>query len=159
MPDMLVKLYDLKDNTPLYQKLEVEGIRIIRPMTPNKTKVLDWVKEVFPGGWSDELSAAFTRFPISCFIAYDENEKKILGFAGYDCTYRNCFGPTGVDPAARGKGIATKLYRHVADFAKANGCYNVTLNVWAGNDGALAFYQKMGMQPQKTKLEAIVGDL
>ena len=64
-----------------------------------------------------------------------------------------------VDASARGKGIATKLYRHVADFAKANGCYNVTLNVWAGNDGALAFYQKMGMQPQKTKLEAIVGDL
>lgn len=64
-----------------------------------------------------------------------------------------------VDETARGKGVATALYRHVLDFAKANGCYNVTLNVWAGNDGALAFYQKMGMQPQKTKLEAIVGDL
>ena len=64
-----------------------------------------------------------------------------------------------VDETARGKGVATALYRHVLDFAKANGCYNVTLNVWTGNDGALAFYQKMGMQPQKTKLEAIVGDL
>lgn len=62
-----------------------------------------------------------------------------------------------VDETARGKGVATALYRHVLDFAKANGCYNVTLNVWTGNDGALAFYQKMGMQPQKTKLEAIVG--
>lgn len=62
-----------------------------------------------------------------------------------------------VDETARGKGVATALYRHVLDFAKANGCYNVTLNVWTGNDGALAFYQKMGMQPQKTKLEAILG--
>lgn len=62
-----------------------------------------------------------------------------------------------VDEAARGRGVATALYRHVLDFAKRAGCHNVTLNVWSGNDGALAFYQKMGMQPQKTKLETVIG--
>jgi len=61
-----------------------------------------------------------------------------------------------VDEAARGRGVATALYRHVLDFAKSAGCHNVTLNVWTGNDAALAFYQKMGMQPQKTKLEALL---
>ncbi len=43
-----------------------------------------------------------------------------------------------VDEAARGQGIATKLYRHTLSFAKQIGCHNVTLNVWEGNEGALA---------------------
>ena len=61
-----------------------------------------------------------------------------------------------VDEAARGQGIATKLYRHTLSFAKQIGCHNVTLNVWEGNDGALAFYRAMGMKAQKTKLETVL---
>lgn len=61
-----------------------------------------------------------------------------------------------VDEASRGSGIATKLYRHAVGFARQAGCHNVTLNVWTGNDGALAFYQKMGMKPQKTTLETVL---
>ena len=40
MPDMLVKLYELPDSSAVYKALEEKGIRIIRPMTPNKYKVL-----------------------------------------------------------------------------------------------------------------------
>ena len=61
-----------------------------------------------------------------------------------------------VDEAARGQGIATKLYEHALNFARESGCHNVTLNVWEGNGGALAFYRKMGMGVQKTKLETIL---
>lgn len=61
-----------------------------------------------------------------------------------------------VDEAARGQKVATKLYDHVLDFARENGCHNVTLNVWEGNGGAMAFYRKMGMGVQKTKLETIL---
>ena len=61
-----------------------------------------------------------------------------------------------VDEAYRGKHIATKLYEFVKDYAKKLGCHNITLNVWEGNDSALSFYQKMGMKPQKTKLETIL---
>ena len=89
MPDMLVKLYELPDSSAIYKKLEEQGIKIMRPMTPNKTKVVEWVRQHFHDGWADEISAAFTKFPVSCFIAYDVNEKKMLGFAGYDCTYRD----------------------------------------------------------------------
>jgi GNAT superfamily N-acetyltransferase len=109
MPDMLVKLYDLKDNRQLYKELEDSGIRIIRPMTPNRDKVANWVAEHFSTGWANEISAAFTRHPVSCFIAYAVNEKKIVGFAGYDCTYKAYFGPTGVDETYRGKGIGKAL--------------------------------------------------
>ena len=61
-----------------------------------------------------------------------------------------------VDEAARGQMIATRLYEHVLDFARESGCHNVTLNVWEGNEGAMAFYRKMGMGVQKTKLETII---
>lgn len=139
MPDMLVKLYELRDNSQQYKKLEEMGIKIIRPMTPNKTKVLDWVSKTFPGGWSDELSTAFTRFPVSCFIAYDENEKKILGFAGYDCTYRNFFGPTGVDEAARGKGIGGALFMRCMEAMRDEG-YGYAI---IGSAGPVDFYKKI----------------
>ena len=61
-----------------------------------------------------------------------------------------------VDAAYRGRGIATALYRHTVAYARQLGCHNVTLNVWEGNDGAMAFYRKMGMQTQKTKLETVL---
>lgn len=61
-----------------------------------------------------------------------------------------------VDETARGQKIATKLYEHVLDFAREAGYHNVTLNVWEGNNGAMAFYRKMGMGVQKTKLETII---
>ena len=61
-----------------------------------------------------------------------------------------------VDSAARGRGIGTALYRFVLDYAKSIGCHNVTLNVWEGNDAALAFYRKCGMTVQKTCMETIL---
>lgn len=61
-----------------------------------------------------------------------------------------------VDESARGKGIGTKLYDYAQEFAKANGCYNLTLNVWACNPSALNFYQKRGLSPQKIGMEIIL---
>lgn len=61
-----------------------------------------------------------------------------------------------VDENQRGKHIGKALYDHVIAFARENGCYNVTLNVWAGNDGALSFYQNQGMTMQKYGMEKIL---
>lgn len=58
-----------------------------------------------------------------------------------------------VAKAARGKGIGQKLYQFVLDYAKEIGCYHLTLNVWNDNQGALHFYEKMGMAPQQTQME------
>ena len=58
-----------------------------------------------------------------------------------------------VDEAHRGSGIATALYRHATDYAKEIGCAFVSLNVWCGNDGAMAFYEKMGLRPRHIMLE------
>ena len=139
MADMLVKLYELPDSSALYKKLADQGIRIIRPMTPNKTKVVEWVREHFRDGWADEISAAFTHFPVSCFIAYDENEKKILGFAGYDCTYKDFFGPTGVDGTQRGEGIGGALFLRCMEAVRGEG-YGYAI---IGSAGPVDFYNKM----------------
>ncbi len=56
----------------------------------------------------------------------------------------------------RGQGIGTSLYRRVQDYARAQGCQSVTLNVWAFNEGALRFYRQLGMTPQKTIMEALL---
>ena len=52
--------------------------------------------------------------------------------------------------------IARQLFDYALDFARKSGCYNVTLNVWAGNDRALRFYQRQGMRPQKYGMETIL---
>lgn len=58
-----------------------------------------------------------------------------------------------VDESARGKHIGKALFEYVRDYAKSIGCYNITLNVWEGNDPAMAFYKSMGMKIQKTGME------
>ena len=61
-----------------------------------------------------------------------------------------------VDENSRGKGVGKALFAYVKEFAKAQGCYNLTLNVWACNESAAKFYEKMGLKPQKTQLESIL---
>lgn len=61
-----------------------------------------------------------------------------------------------VDSAARGHHTGTRLYEYVLEFAKKIGCYNVTLNVWADNKNAVAFYEKIGMRVQKIGMEKIL---
>lgn len=61
-----------------------------------------------------------------------------------------------VDENTRGKHVGTRLYEYVLEYAKASGCYNVTLNVWAGNDSAMRFYESIGLKIQKIGMEKIL---
>ena len=61
-----------------------------------------------------------------------------------------------VDEDMRGQHIGKKLYEYVLDFARENGCYNVTLNVWSCNSGAQSFYESCGLVPQKIGMEQIL---
>ena len=61
-----------------------------------------------------------------------------------------------VDENYRRHGVGKKLYEHVVQFAKEEKCFNITLNVWAKNPGAQAFYESMGMTVQKVCMEKIV---
>ena len=61
-----------------------------------------------------------------------------------------------VDEACRGEGVGKALYEHVLAYARQHGFYNVTLNVWSCNPGAMKFYERMGLKPQKIGMEYIL---
>ena len=61
-----------------------------------------------------------------------------------------------VDEKRRGQHIGRHLYEYVLQFAKESGCYNVTLNVWCCNPGAMQFYERCGLVPQKIGMEKIL---
>lgn len=61
-----------------------------------------------------------------------------------------------VDSTCRGQGVGRKLYEYTEAFAQSLGCHNITLNVWAANEGARLFYEALDLKPQKTTLEKIL---
>ncbi len=61
-----------------------------------------------------------------------------------------------VDQNARGQHIGTRLYEAVKTLARERACQCITLNVWACNPSAEAFYQHLGLKPLKTYLEEIL---
>ena len=139
MADLLVKLYNLPDSTPLYERVAKEGVRIFRPMTPNRDRVLQWIEARFGIGWANETAAAFAHSPVSCFIAVDEVTKEILGFAAYDCTAPDFFGPTGVDPESRHRGIGGALLMRCLEALREEG-YGYAI---IGSAGPVDFYRRI----------------
>lgn len=100
------------------------------------------------------------------FVAVDDQER-VLGYAF--CIFQQHLDDNiltdiltlyiddlCVDEAVRGQHIGKSLYEAVLAFARESGCYNVTLNVWALNEGALKFYEKCGLKPQKVGMETIL---
>lgn len=61
-----------------------------------------------------------------------------------------------VDREVRGQHIGERLFDYVKNEAKQMGCYEVTLNVWAGNTSAEKFYEKMGMKTKERQMEYIL---
>ena len=61
-----------------------------------------------------------------------------------------------VDSTCRGQHIGEQLFEYVKAQARKIGCYEVTLNVWAGNTGAERFYEKMGMKTKERMMEFIL---
>ena len=153
MPDMLVRLYDMP-TAPSTEKLAAEGIEIRRAMAPNKHQIVEWVREKFGNGWASECDVAFSRQPISCFIAVKENQ--IIGFACHEATMRDYFGPTGVDPDWRGRGIGTHLLFACLNALKDMGYGYAVI----GGAGPVDFYAKtVGATPIEDSVPGVYKDM
>ena len=63
-----------------------------------------------------------------------------------------------VDQQIRGQHIGENLFEYVKSEARKLNCYEVTLNVWAGNTSAEKFYEKMGMRTKERQMEYILKD-
>jgi len=61
-----------------------------------------------------------------------------------------------VDEQCRGQRVGQALCEAVLALARDMGCYNVTLNVWSCNPGAMRFYEKRGLKQQKIGMEIIL---
>ena len=138
MPDMLVKLYDLpKDDGGLEARLAADNIVIRRAMAPDKLRILPRVQEISSLSAAGECDVCFAHTPISCFIA--TAGAQIIGYACYDATTMNFFGPTAVDKAWRGKGIGKALLlRSMHAMADEGFGYAII-----GSVGPAAFYEKV----------------
>lgn len=99
------------------------------------------------------------------FVA--EHGGKVLGYAF--CVHTQLIGNNNmtdiktlyiddlcVDSSARNMHIGTALYEYVIKYAKKNGYYNVTLNVWADNVNAVKFDEKLGLKIQKIGMEKVL---
>ncbi|MBL1420402.1 MAG: GNAT family N-acetyltransferase [Alphaproteobacteria bacterium] len=136
MSDMLVKLYDLPQ-TDIFAKIRDQNVTLRPAMAPEKHLVCAWVNKHFNQDWVSEVEVAFSRQPVSVYIAVNE-DNKMLGFACYDTTARGFFGPTGVDEAERGKGIGEALLLKCLHTMRVIG-YGYAIIGWAGPTG---FYAK-----------------
>lgn len=114
----------------------------------------------------DELKDLLKDDKTYVFVCVDDNEK-ILGHAFCICKQLKehniltdiktlYIDDICVDENMRGQHIGKSLYDYVVNFAKEKGFYNITLNVWECNPGAIEFYKKMGLVPQKTGMEKIL---
>lgn len=137
MKDMLVRLLGLPDVSETErQLLQKEKIVFRRAIGPEKNIVSDWVFEQFGGYWKSEVEVAFSRQPVTCWLAQRGNE--ILGFACYESTARNFFGPTGTLESERGKGIGkTLLVKSLESLREMGYSYAII-----GGVGPAEFYQK-----------------
>lgn len=114
----------------------------------------------------EELAAIIADDTKPIFVAVDESGE-VLGYAF--CIHQQYvdnnimtdvrtlyIDDLCVDENRRGMHIGRQLYEHVVEYAKTQGCYNVTLNVWSLNPGAMKFYEKCGLVPQKVGMEMIL---
>lgn len=129
---MLVKLYDLPEIENLIKRLKDQGIVIRTAMPYEKSDVVKWAKDLFGPGWASECEVAFSNHPVSCFIATEEGI--IIGFACYDSTCKNFFGPTGVIEIKQGTGVGKALFLSCLHTMAANGYAYAIIGMAAHTD-------------------------
>lgn len=138
MPDMLVKLYNLPPLEPALDAAARAGYVVRRALSNDRPAVLAWVEATFPS-WATELESAFAQTPVTCFVAQREaNVKRVVGFACYDATCPNFFGPTGVAESERGRGIGRALLLAALHAQRMQGYAYAII----GGVGPAAYYEK-----------------
>ncbi|MBE6666719.1 MAG: GNAT family N-acetyltransferase [Ruminococcaceae bacterium] len=100
------------------------------------------------------------------FVAVDDTDK-VLGYAFCIFQQHNndnvltdiktlYIDDICVGHECRRQGVGKDLYNAVVDYARSNGCYNITLNVWSCNLSAMRFYESLGLSPMKVCMEKIL---
>ena len=104
---MLVNLLKLPPLESLVKKLAEQDVNIRRAQPFEITPVREFIEKNFSVSWADEISIGFANKPVSVYIA--TRAGRVIGFAGYECTRKAFFGPTGVREDERGRGVGKAL--------------------------------------------------
>jgi len=107
MPDMLVNLLRLPPPRAALGELRRAGLLVRRAQPWELTPVREFVARHFKQAWADEISVGFARQPVTVYVALRDGRP--VGFAAYECTRKNFFGPTGVVEEERGRGLGRAL--------------------------------------------------
>lgn len=137
--DLLVKLYDFDAKSRSEEIEKQHKIKIFRPLSPNKSKVINFIRENFGIEWADECSAAFSNTPVTCFIAVND-KREVIGFAAYEATAKAFFGPIGIHPDYRKFGLGKELLVNSLNGLKELGYQYAIIG---GGSGKAEFYNKV----------------
>ena len=107
MPDLLVNLLKLAPVQPVLDELSQSGVIVRRARPFEITPIRQFIETNFSVSWADEISVGFANKPVTVVVATLNRE--VVGFAGYECTSKAFFGPTGVATDARGRGVGKAL--------------------------------------------------
>lgn len=107
MSDLLVNLLKLPSVESDLTDPTGTGFIVRRAQPFEITPVREFIKKNFSVAWADEVSGGFANKPVTVFIA--TRDRRVIGFAGYECTRKAFFGPTGVAAEQRGQGIGKAL--------------------------------------------------
>jgi GNAT superfamily N-acetyltransferase len=103
-----------------------------------RDRVLAFIEQHFGRIWRFEAARAFEADPPTLFVV--EENGQLAGFAAHDANNRGLgfFGPTGVDPTLRGRGLGRRLLlASLADLALLG--FSTAVIPWTD---ALEFYAK-----------------
>lgn len=138
MADMLVKLFNIVSPYELENHLLNDGIRIKKALAPDRSKIIEFAKTCVDEDYSDEVQGAFANNPITCYIA--TKNKKLVGFACFETTAKNFFGPMAVSKEERNKGIGKVLLLKSLITMQEMG-YGYAIIGWPAKS-AIPFYEK-----------------
>jgi GNAT superfamily N-acetyltransferase len=107
MPDLLVNLLKLPPLERALAQVSDANVNIRRAQPFEITPVREFIESNFSIAWADEICVGFANKPVTVYIA--TRDSRVVGFAGYECTRKAFFGPTGVAESERGRGIGRGL--------------------------------------------------
>jgi N-acetylglutamate synthase-like GNAT family acetyltransferase len=132
----LVNLLKLPRLEPLISDLEGQGVIVRRAQPFELTIVRNFIAGEFSVSWADEVSVGFANKPVSVHIATLNGV--VIGFAAYECTRKDFFGPAGVAAQMQGRGIGKALLlASLLSLRELGYVYAII-----GSAGPLEFYQK-----------------
>ena len=151
-----------------------------RPYSGRRTELLRQVGQVHYRGRPDifrsnaqkygpsQVLAMLESSATPIFVAVEEDAVLGYGFCFYK-EYKNdpviadhselYIDDLCVDENHRGRRIGKAIYEEICRYAKMRKCYNVTLNVWSCNPGAMKFYESLGLKPQKVGMEVLLEEI